>query len=394
MKKNIFLLLGCLCTLMSVNQTMAQDNNTNSLLRIGVFAPLYLDSAFSGETYLFSKKFPRFTLQGFDFVQGVKLASDSFPITGVETKTFVYDTKSDSLPLESLLTSGSLDQLQLLIAAVKEDDFIKLSGFAKEKKIPLISVTYPNDGNNTGNPYLCILNATLKTHCESIFSSLLKNHASHNIIHVHPTGSQEEKVTAYFNTFNTNDGASLLSIRKMRLDSNFYQVKSMLDSTRKNVIIGGSLNEEFAASLAAALSPLRKKYDIRLIGMPNWESFAFLGKNAKPFMKDFPVYFTSSYYNPRTDSISHQIESYYTNHFKGKASDFVYKGFESYYVFCRLLHLYGPDLPKNFNDRTFSVFTDYNLSPVQIKAKGNRTDYYENKQIYFLKRVNGFTFKE
>ena len=42
--------------------------------KVAIFSPLYLDSAFLGDSYRYNKSFPRFTLQGFEFIQGVQLA--------------------------------------------------------------------------------------------------------------------------------------------------------------------------------------------------------------------------------------------------------------------------------------------------------------------------------
>ena len=373
---------------------MAQDSAVSANITIGVFAPLYLDSAFHQDKYMFGKNFPRFTLQGFDFVYGVKMASDSFPINNSVIKTYVYDTKSDSIPLNELIASGKLNHLQLLIGSVKDESFLALTEFAKTRKVPFLSVTYPNDGNTTGNPYLSILSSTLRTHCESIFSYLLQNQSTANILLVRPTGSQEDRVANYFQAINQSEGKKLLSYQTMKLDSNHILIKTKLDSTRKNVIIAGSLDEEFASSLTNTLSSLRKKYDIQLIGMPNWESFAFIGKNFRANMKEFPVYYTSSYYNPRTDSTSRWLENNYYNSFKGKASDYVFKGFESFFIFSRLLQLYGADLSKNITDQSFSLFSDYNLSPVRNSSKGAVPDYYENKHVFFLKKLNGVTVKD
>ncbi len=381
----LLLLSGCFMNI------KAQDVTDMPIRKIGVFAPLYLDSAFHGNDYQFGKKFPRFTLQGFDFVQGVQIASDSFPLSDCKWETSIFDTRSDSLPLTSLIASHQLDDLQLMLASVKDEAFLQLAGFAKEKNIPLISVTYPNDGNITNNPYLIILNPTLKTHCESIFSYLLQNHNTDNIIHVRQTGSQEDRVAGYFNAINKADNKALLDIKTMNLDSNFYLIKTKLDSTRKNIIIGGSLDEDFANSITVALNNYKKKYDIMLIGMPNWESFGTLGKNLRESAKNFPIYFTSSYYNSRNDTFSNTIQNNYTKQFKGKPSDYTFKSFEAFYVFSRLLNLYPESLINNITDQTFSLFSNYNLVPVHSKKGSKQTDYYENKHLFFLKKMNGQT---
>src|SRR6188474_1779905 len=59
------------------------QSDTNKILktfRVGIFAPLYLDSVFTGTTYRYGKKFPKFAAAGLDFVQGAQIALDSLPM--------------------------------------------------------------------------------------------------------------------------------------------------------------------------------------------------------------------------------------------------------------------------------------------------------------------------
>jgi ABC-type branched-subunit amino acid transport system substrate-binding protein len=357
--------------------------------KVGLFAPLYLDSAFQNNQYQFGKKFPRFTLQGFDFIQGALIASDSFPIQDCKIETFIYDSRSDSLDISTLIESHKLDDLKLIIGAVRDDVFLQMASFAKSRKIPFVSATYPNDGNQTDNPYLIILNPTLKTHCEAIFENLLDKHANDHIIFIRKSGEQEDRVHSYFIKSNQKDGKSLLKIKDVVLDSNFNKIRYQLDSTRKNIIIGGSLDEDFADSLALTLNNFRKKYDIMLLGMPNWENFSLFGKNGKSSLKELPIYYTSAYFNNRTDSLSNTISNAYMNQFKGKPSDFAFKGFESFYIFTRLLCLYPDSFENHSTQIPFNIFSSFKITPVKITKQSEEIDYYENKHLFFLKKKNG-----
>ena len=390
--KNIFC---AIVLLMICFSSSAQSNNGNDkpIRKIGIFAPLYLDSVFHGTDYRYGKKFPRFTLQGLDFVQGAQIALDSFPINNCIIETFFYDSKSDSLSIDSLIKSHQLDSLGLIIGSVKDDEINLLADFAKSKKIPFISATYPNDAGVTANPYFIILSSTLKSHCEGIFSYILQNHSTDKILLLRKTGSQEDRVAGYINGINKQDGKSLLYIKTVTLDSNIISIKNSLDSTRKNIIIGGSLDEDFATSLSLVLNGLSKKYDITLIGMPNWEGFGAFGKKLKPGLKDFPIYFTSPYYNSKTDNYSKVIQDVYLKKYKGSPSDFAYKGFEITYVFSRLLNMFPTDIMNHLNDYSFKVFSEYNLSPIKLNANSLSPDYLENKHLYFLKKINGVTSK-
>lgn len=394
MKKIMIIFLSVslhLCFLTGFSQ--ADTSAPLNTYKVAVFAPLYLDSVFNGNEYRYGKKFPRFVLQGLDFVQGIEIASDSMPTPNGNIITQIFDSKSDSNHIQSLISSGKLDSMQLLIGAVKDEDFSQLARFALLKNIPFISATHPNDGGITGNPFLVIVNSTLKAHCEAIFSYILQSHGTDNILHVRKKGSQEDRVAGYFNAINKPDGKPLLNIQTINIDSNFYSIKNRLDSTKENIIIGGSLDEEFAYQLALTASTLKKKYNITLIGMPNWDGFSSLTNSKKESLNTFPIYFTSPYFNYKWDKNSKMIQDVYLQKYKGKPSDYTYKGFEIMYIFGRLLTRYPNDYMNHLNDYPYKVFSEYNFKPVFINKNAANPDYFENKHLYFLKKVNGVVSK-
>jgi hypothetical protein len=357
---------------------------------VAVFAAVYLDSVFSGNYYNAGKKFPRYVVPGLDFFQGAEIALDSLPLSNATIIAHFYDTKSETGSIEKLISEGKLDSVHLIIGSVRDDDFAALAGFAKREGIPFISATYPNDGGITENPYLVIVNSTLKAHCESIFSFLLQNHGTDNIVHVRKKGSQEDRVAGYFNTINKTDGGSLLKIKTLNLDSNFYLLKNSLDSNQQNIIVAGSLDEDYARSICLAASALKKKYRITLIGMPNWDGFNSL---AAKELRDFPIHYTSAYFNNKWDDNSKMIQDIYLKKYKGKPSDYAFKGFEMIHVFSQLLSSYPVSMMAHLNDYAYKVFCAYNFIPVYLSKDKSIPDYYENKHVYFLKKLNGIVSK-
>jgi len=66
-----------------------------------------------------------------------------------------------------------------------------------------------------------------------------------------------------------------------------------------------------------------------------------------------------------------------------------FKGFESVYLFTKLLTRYPNDVMRHLNDKTLKVFNEYNFRPVTLKKENEVPDYFENKHLYFVKIVNG-----
>ena len=393
-RKHIFpFALISFIALLSALSVTAQTDTTKSVAvvpsyKVGIFAPLYLDSVFTDKEFRYKQGVPRFIMPAVDFVQGAQVALDS--MQGNENiEASIFDSKAYTQNIPWLIQNKKLDSLDLIIGNVKDAEYRQLADFAMQKKIPFISATYPNDGGITANPYLVIMNSTLRSHCEAIYSYLLQNHGTDKIYLFRKPGVQEDQVAGYFKQLNEQDGEPLLPIQVLNFDSNPTSdyIKTKLDSNRKSVIIGASLEENFASNLANASYELNAVYPITLIGMPTWDGFACFHK--KEGLLDFPVYFTSPYWNYKWDNYSKMVLNAYTKKFKGKPSDMAFKGFESVYLFTKLLTRYPNDVMRHLNDKTLKVFNEYNFRPVTLKKENEVPDYFENKHLYFVKIVNG-----
>ncbi len=168
-----------MATLLSGHTSLAKNNFDTvkaKVYKVAVFAPLYLDSVFTLQKLRNDKLIPKFIMPAIEFVQGAQIAFDTFTLNNERVEAFIYDTKSYSQSLHFLIKNKLLDSLDLMIGSVKDVDFKQLADFALQKQIPFLSATYPNDGGVTANPYLGIINSTLKAHSEGSNRFLLKNH--------------------------------------------------------------------------------------------------------------------------------------------------------------------------------------------------------------------------
>ncbi len=384
MKKKILLLSSLLFACVSIG--FAQDGKQLKTYRVGIFSPLYLDSVFTGTAYNYGKKFPRFAQQGLDFVQGAQIALDSLPLPNGNIIATIFDSKAEVKTISWLIENKQLDSLDLLIGSVKDTEFLALAAFAKQKNIPFISATYPNDGGITNNPFLVIANSTLRAHCETIYSYLLQSHGTDKIFFCRKRGSQEDKIAEYFRVINEAEGKPLLSIETLYFEDDFSSLKSKLDSNRKSIIVGTSLGETFATNLVSSAYLLKQTYPLEVIGMPNWDGFAAL---KKPSFKDLPLYFTTAFLNTKSDKYAKQIQHTYSKKYKGVPSDMAYKGYETVFIFARLISRYPNDFISHLNDYAYKVFNDYNFKAVYVDRTAKIPDYFENKRLYFMKIFNG-----
>ncbi|MEN9686477.1 MAG: hypothetical protein RLZZ28_2263, partial [Bacteroidota bacterium] len=267
-KKIFFLFL-----LMQGSRICAQSA-TEKKVTVAVIAPVYLDSLFTKEAYKLGKNnLPRYVLPGLDFYNGVMLAADSLNNEKQSIELLFFDSKNAELSLNKLVATASFRDVSLIIASfTNRNELTAVADFAAANAIPLISATYPNDGGLTGNPQFALLNPTLPVHVEGIYKYLHRYFPTDNIILFRKRGSTEDLIQSILAAQNKKTAGLPLKLKSVELPDSFTakQVTDFLDSSKQNILICGSLNEQFGLSLSRILSSA-KNYPTITVGMPTWD---------------------------------------------------------------------------------------------------------------------------
>jgi len=82
------------------------------------------------------------------------------------------------------------------------------------------------------------------------------------------------------------------------------------------------------------------------------------------------------------------IQNYFHTRFFSRPTEMVFRGYETLYHFAHLLVLNDKNLGSSLSDKRYKVFNDFDIQPV-LDPKTNTFDYYENRKIYLVKKVDG-----
>lgn len=356
--------------------------SSNKRLKVAFFAPIYIDSSFEGMNYkLGGANLSKAILPGLDFYNGMLLAVDSLNAEKQSLEVFFFDTKNDATSIELIQENKEIQDVSLIIASFNNRAETKtIADFALEKSIPLISMTFPNDGGISGNPFFALVNPTLKTHIEAIYKYIHRSYATDLITVFKRKGATEDMIAGNFNDLNKKTQGLPLKIKIIELTDTFTtaQVLIQLDSTKQNIIVCASLNEVFGNNLVKAIAS-SKKFKAITVGMPTWDGIKEIGKDAE-------IIYTTPYNYSRIDKIAQQITTNYRNKYFGRPSDMVFKGFEAMYHFGKLLIAYDKNLITHLSDKSFKLFNDFDFQPVKQKNEMSLPDYLENKKLYFIRK--------
>jgi hypothetical protein len=362
---------------------LAQTDST--VRRIAIFTPLYLDSAFdeTGNYRYDNKTFPKIANQGLEFYEGVQMAIDSLNQEGLTLDIHVYDSRGANRKFDSVLNSEELKTMNLIIGHVNVNEAALLAHKAALLQIPFINANYPVSANVTNNPYYVVMNTTLQTHYVGIYRYLQRNHSLAEIIVFKKKG--DEQLRNFFTEFEKNTSVKL-KVKYVNLDANFTseQLKAYLKTDKTNVCLAGSLDQVFAQNLCAHLASLSATHPCTVVGMPTWDVIEFERSQYKGLEI---VYSTPFYIAPAGKLAATVYDDFKTNYYS-RPTDMVFRGFETLYHFAHLLNEHGDNLKGNLNDKRFMLFNEVDIQPV-VNKNTAAVDYYENKKLYFVKKMDG-----
>jgi hypothetical protein len=190
----------------------------------------------------------------------------------------------------------------------------------------------------------------------------------------------------YFTATEKSTASVPLKLKYVTLENNFTEddLTPFLDSNITNVVLAGSLDATFAQNLCQKLSAVSTSYTTTVMGMPKWDLIDF----EKSLYKGIEIYYPTPFYIAPTNKLSVTVGEDYKSDFFVHPSEVVYRGFETVYHFTHLLKLYNKNMATSINDKKFTLFSEFDIQPV-LNKQTNAPDYFENKKLYFIKKVDG-----
>ena len=355
--------------------------------KIALVTPLYLDSAFdAGGGYRFDKTFPKYLNSGMEFYMGAQAALDSLNKAGAPLEVYVIDSRGKQ-NLSDQVNGPYLQDVEMIIANANATEVRLLSDVAEKKKIPFISATLPNDANVKANPYLVVLNSTLRAHAEGIYRYVQKYHALDNVILLTKNGSQENQLREYIEDYAKHTKAVPLEMKVELVGSAFNAnvFTQKLDSNARTVVISASLDEAFSTRVLQQLATIAKTYPLTVIGMPTWDGINL----AKNEYKNLELVYSTPFHYTQPNSLATRLANDYSSKQSVRASDMFFRGYETMLRFALLLLDAKTDVASSLARKGNVVFTSFDIQPVFLDRSNLAIDYYENRHLYFIRYQNG-----
>lgn len=386
--KGIRIFWMLLLTSMLFTQSLtAQNSIPKKQFRIGLLLPLLLDSAFDQKSnFKFpSKTFPKYLLPGLEFYEGALLALDSLNKKRAPIQLVALDTRAAKQTIQTQLEKLEGPPLDLILTHCNAAELRTIATYGLKNNIPVINVNLPNDAGITENPFLVLLNSTLRTQCIALADHIQNKYGKQQIVVFRKKGELEDRIRRYWEENNQLKKVAKWTYIDLTDSFSVNQLSAKLDTSRPTVCIAGTLDENFGKRLAAQLATLTKqRYKASLFGLPTWDD---IKEFSKPEFRGVDITYCTPYYNSRTDSISQQVQRFFASTLYARPSDMALRGYEAVWKYANLLLKYKNNIATQLGSREFELFRELQLQPVFGNEK--QLHYFENKKLYFLKWQDG-----
>jgi LysM repeat protein len=298
---------------------------------------------------------------GYDFIEmynGILLAADTLRSLGLNINISSFDIKSDTIGITKLITSGKLENMDLIIGPVYSHNLIKIANYAKKHGIPVVSpVPLLNNSSLKNNPTLFLANSSLEVAQEAI-AKKMREYSDNNIVFIHNDTTGTDEDVQRFKKLILNELSQRVPYDEIRFKEMMFYGRSMFDNdsinrlshslseNKGNVVIIASEEPPVISETIQNLHALSKKFDIKILGYPELRDIDNLDPK---YLFDMNILVYSPYWIDYSQKDVKIFNSHYRQKFLTEPSglSYAWQGYDIMYYFISGLAKFGKEFVSN-----------------------------------------------
>lgn len=327
-----------------------------------------------------------------EMYEGILLAAEDLRNSGLDVNLYTYDTRASLATVESIIASGSLRAMDLIIGPIYSFNLEAVTRYANEHNIPVVSpVPLHNTEILLGNPDLFVVNPSISTIQEKLAIDVAQHYESNIVFIYSDTSIFEQENTAFrdmvlreLNYKTTPENINFKQVPFRSWSSTSSDTLNRLDHSmnplKENVIILGTTDESALHETVMNLHTLMKRYNLKIVGYPEIRNLEInIDLN---YFCDLEI----ALYSPfRVDYSRNNVNRFllrYRNTFKTEPSEssFAWTGYDITTFFVSGLAVHGKRFlnnPEMHNPELLNSKFDF--------KRGSSDDGFENKGLFKLK---------
>ena len=264
-----------------------------SIVKVAVILPFLLD-----------KYAPNEQGRMVEYYQGLLMAVKELKEEGHSFEINTFDSGSKENTLDSLLNSGSLDKMDLLIGALYPNHNKELAQFAKEKEIPLVIPFTSKEDEIFRNPMVYIVNSIQSYIIPEVTARFIERFPNANVVFVEDTekSNKREFITILTDELDKNGIThTTLPISNFSNSENTDRtLKEVFIADKENILIPTSSSAKILNTLLPTLIQTKildeekRIPEFKVFGYPEWQIHA---KDTRDSFYELDTYFYATFYS-------------------------------------------------------------------------------------------------
>ena len=323
---------------------------------------------------------------------GVLLAADTLRSLGLDLNIYAFDTEDNTMSIESLINSGQLKKMDLIIGPVFSPHLLKIAEYTRPLKIPVVSPVplrsnAPLSDNN--NVFMAVPSIEVAQKAIAKRAGQFKD-ANFIFVYTDDTAITDTGTTGFKNLLlrEINSGTrtdkimfkELLFISRSALPTDSTNIFGQsLSPDKENIVIIDSEDHSVLSESIMTLHPLIKKYNIRIIGYPAMRELVNL--DPKLYF-DLGIELYSNYWIDYNREDVKRFLKVFRNKFLTEPQEVSYAwiGYDIMYYFVSGYEIHG----KKFFSKPYIHNPDLLETKFEFRQKSNN-DGFENQHLYLIK---------
>jgi ABC-type branched-subunit amino acid transport system substrate-binding protein len=290
------------------------------------------------------------------FYEGALLAVDSLEQAGIRVELEVWDTEQKSSKVKNFISSGVLNNADLIIGPVYPNELKEIGDFAAKHKIPVVSPLSSSEEYTRENEYFFQINpsrefATVKTR-EYVVSA----YRNCNIIVIQTSNSgneAENEAAALRKALAEEAGNGKTTIRTCNFRKDGYAgLRTMMVKEKKNVLVLPTVNEAEVSVVVSNMKNLSSEFDVVVIGNSRFPQFESIDPEHYHLSA---LEFLTPYWPDMNQQVPRSFVHNFRHYFRSDPNQYSIQGYDVTYFFVKALSDYGPGFAKCLANEKISL---------------------------------------
>ena len=340
--------------------------------------------------------FPR-SLGFVEMYEGILLAADTLRSLGLNINIHAFDVKIDTMEAVSLIRSGRLDNMDLIIGPVYSENLAVVASYTGKLGIPVVSpVQLEKNSVLENNPFLFLSGSSLDV-AQNNLARKMQDYAGCNFVIIHSSAEEEMQGAERLKNLITEQlGQTMLPEEIKIRDMVFYsrsvfgndsinRLANSLSDTSGSVIIIASEEAPVMSETITNIHALSRNFHLDVFGYPGMR---YLDNLDHRICFDLGLLIYSPYWIDFRQPDVIRFNSEFREKFLTEPPEISYawQGYDILYYFLSGMAIHGREFfishPQIHNPDLLHTEFDFRRS--------NPDDGFENQKLYLVRYSNNY----